>query len=289
MTDGAIRRARLLASGRQILSRAGADDPESDAQWLLCAAAGCGKAELAARPDATISDTVEKTYFTYIDRRVKKEPVQYIAGEWEFMGLPFLLNRDVLIPRSDTECLVEGVIRECGCVPAPRILDLCTGSGCIAISLAVLIRASFIVGTDISAQAVRVAKSNAALNGVSGRVTFITGDLYGAAAGYPPFDIICANPPYVNTGEYLALPDDVRLFEPRLALDGGADGLEFYRRITEGAARYLKPGGLLAVEAGAGQAGEVEAIFNHSGFISIRTVDDLRGVGRAVFARYPEF
>ena len=300
----------LYAAGRELLTKASLDDPAGDAIKLLCAAAGCDRATLLARSGAAFPCSVKKTYMSYIARRAEREPIQYIVGEWEFMGLPFVVNRDVLIPRPDTECLVECVVSfiKADLHMRPLILDLCTGSGCVGVSLAFYLRGASIVATDVSARALRVAARNAERNGVSDRIVFIEGDLYqpvdasvdnesvdnesvgsasvgNASAAGALFDVICANPPYIASGDFMTLPDDVRCYEPHVALDGGADGLDFYGRIAEGAAARLRRGGLLAAEVGAGQAGDVSCIFSHNGFSHVRTARDLCGVERVVMAQ----
>ena len=312
----------LLATGERRLAEAGAEDPRGDAIRLLCVCAGCDRAMLISRSRELPAAPVRDKFYSYIERRARKEPVQYIIGEWEFMGLPFAVNRDVLIPRPDTECLVECVLSELGANPrstipaappvkTPFILDLCTGSGCVAVSLAVFIPNALIVAADISDGALRVAVDNARLNGVGERIFFAAGDLYdpikkpelcafyrnaparpgiekaacGEAADEILFDAICANPPYVACEEMAMLPEDVRMYEPKSALDGGARGLGFFLRIAEGAAGRLKTGGILAVEVGAGQARIVENIFIQCGFSGIRTCRDVRGIERVVLAR----
>jgi release factor glutamine methyltransferase len=290
---GARGYAALLEAGRRFLAERGAEDAARDAVELLCLAAGCDRARLYAYPDESVPDAAAARFRDFLHRRARHEPIQYIAGTWEFMGLTFRVDRSVLIPRPDTECLAECVLRAVrarapGEEP-PRILDLCTGSGCVAVCLAFFLRSAHIVATDISAAALALARENAALNGLADRLTFLEGDLFAAlpnAASAPRFDVICANPPYIPEEEIPGLMPDVRLYEPELALNGGPDGLGFYRRIAEGAPRYLRPGGTLAVEVGAGQAADVAAIFaGRAELTAISTVRDLSGLERVVFAR----
>ena len=335
--------AGLLAMGRRLLKKAGLEYASGDAMMLLCASACCDRAAIITRLHELQTKSICETFHSYLKKRAKKEPIQYIIGEWEFMGLPFKVNRDVLIPRSDTECLVESILGELAdhrkSAPGaalgadkPLILDLCTGSGCVAISLAYYVKNAFIIASDISARALTVAKTNAELNDTADRILFTQGDLYApikAAAAIintridtmftdlsytsaahsasasipasisasntdsdsisvsseaPLFDVVSANPPYIASEEWDMLPEDVRAYEPKIALDGGPGGLDFYYRIAEGAVSRLKPGGLLAVEVGAGQAMRVEKIFLENGFSKIRTKCDLNGLARVVLA-----
>jgi len=303
----------LLTEGRSVLAAAGAGDPSREARLLLCAASGLDGAGLISHYWDTPTAAVIEQYLSYLLRRTKKEPVQYIVGEWDFMGLSFIVDRDVLIPRPDTECLVENVLSSKPGVTEPLILDLCTGSGCIAVSLADIIPSSYIIATDISGHALRVAEANARRNRVDNRVLFLEGDLFlpvnNMASVYKSgteeapdmtgapidiviknnflFDIICANPPYIPEDELSALPDDVRLYEPVAALDSGADGCAFHRRIAEGAQPWLKPGGLLAMEAGADQSPRIEAILTENGYVNIRTAPDINKIPRTVLANRP--
>ena len=317
----------LLLYGEQILASAHIDSCKSDALTLLSAAARSDRVGLFTRSRELLTEPVVQKYKSWIARRAKKEPIQYIIGEWEFMGLPFRVSADALIPRPETELLVGCVIgalcragksanyesftkiRE---LNAPvRILDLCTGSGCIAVSLAAFIKGSRITATDISAEALRLAKTNAELNGVSDRVDFLRGDMFepiedmqdivdgtfGLACAddaseavdvsedYILFDVVCANPPYVSEAEYAALPDDVRLFEPKLALFGGADGCDILYRIAAAARKFLKPGGLMALEVGRGQAARVTGFLSDFGYKSIKRVNDLHNIERVLLAR----
>jgi len=306
--------SRLLTMGIRVLTDAGIDDPSNDARLLLCAAAGCDRARLVSHPEL-FTDSVLKKYTAYLDRRTCGEPVQYIIGEWEFMGLTFTVNRDVLIPRADTECLVENILAApaVSVTHTPIVLDLCTGSGCIAVSLAAMLPRSFIVAADISARALKTARANALKNNVHDRVAFLEGDLFhpvgefinsiitgdGAGSRYPGFyaaasargglrfDVICANPPYIASEELSSLPDEVLSFEPGVALDGGPGGLIFFHRIATQAALWLKPGGLLAVETGFGQAGHVARIFEQYGLINMRVARDLNGIERVALAVNP--
>ena len=281
--EAAAEFAGLISEGRRRLSEAGLADSARDVETLLYAASGYSREKNFAHSQDALTGPAKEKFFSYIERRAKREPVQYIIGEWEFMGLPFIVGPDVLIPRPDTECLAEFVIGELG--GGASILDLCTGSGCIAISLAVFLRSALITAADISAGALRVAAKNAGLNNVSDRIVFLEGDMFAPLPKGSVFDAICANPPYIPKGELALLPEDVRAYEPAEALDGGVDGLDFYYAIAAGALGYLNSGGLLAVEVGAGQAGDVRRIFNEYGLINVRAAKDINGIERVVSAR----
>ncbi len=212
---------------------------------------------------------------TAINRILDGEPLQYVVGNTEFMSLEFDVNPSVLIPRSDTECLVEEVIKKAP--SAPKILDIGTGSGCIAISLAYYIKDADVYAMDISEQALKTAKSNAEKNNVN--VTFIHHDIMKPYSG--EFDIIVSNPPYIETDVIPELDLNVRAFEPHLALDGGSDGLDFYKRITAVSPSLLKQNGQLFFEVGYNQAASVASLMDKS-FKNIRFVKDLCGINRVV-------
>ena len=223
-----------------------------DAIELLAAAVGVGRAKLMSMLGDSADCGAAARYRAMLRRRLAHEPVQYICGEWGFMGLPFRVGPGVLIPRADTECLAEqaalaakALLAESALaesrLPSIRILDLCTGSGCLAVFLARAIPGASVSATDASSEALAFARENAERNGVGGRVAFSCGDLFGALPVEPAvmFDMIVANPPYIPTQGIGSLPEDVRLYEPRCALDGGTDGLVFYRCIAKGSRRFL--------------------------------------------------
>ena len=209
-------------------------------------------------------------------------PIAYKAKKWFFYGLPFYVNRDVLVPRADTEILAEQVISgaSLGKTAGLKILDLCTGSGCIAIAVAKHTEGTKVYASDISEKSLRVARKNAAINKVD--VEFIKSDLFGGIG--IQFDVIACNPPYVKTGE-LGKYDKSTLSEPCIALDGGAEGLGFYRRIAKEAPEYLSAGGTLALETGHDQAQAVKSILSKCGFCDIRIIKDLGKKDRVVICR----
>jgi release factor glutamine methyltransferase len=247
---------RALKKGVGILRQAGIDNPPLDAAVLLAAAMKARKEDLYTRSETALSEEERKRYDDFISRRARREPVAYILGSREFWSLDFFVAPGVLIPRPETELLVEltlsfleNQIEERN--SPVRMLDLCSGSGAIAISLAKETKDLELWGTDIAPQAITIARLNAARHNVEARCHFLQGDLFEPVrdkAGF--FDLVVANPPYVPSGDMEGLPADVREWEPALALDGGADGLRVYRRIIAQASAYLKPGGFLQLEIG---------------------------------------
>jgi release factor glutamine methyltransferase len=268
----------------------------SDSLALLCLAADCGSARLYAHLGDPAPDGVAVRFFERLGRRALHEPIQYIAGSWDFMGLAFELNRHTLIPRPDTECLAEHAMRLANsffpdklALGALNILDMCTGSGCVAISVARYLDGARVAAADISAEALLIARKNADRHRLADRISFYCGDMFEAL---PPaselFDVICANPPYIPSGELSSLPPDVVSYEPLQALDGGRDGLEYYRILAERAAPYMADGGFLCAEAGIGQAGAVMGVFAAKNWRCPCAIKDLAGVERVVCARRPD-
>lgn len=261
------------ATGR--LTAAGASDAALDAQWMLAHVLGAQRLLLLTAPDAPLAAADEAALDALLARRETGEPLQYVLGEAPFMGHPFAVTPDVLIPRADTEALADAAIRRLS--GGGRALELGTGSGAVAVSVALACPACRMTAVDISPAALAVAEQNARSFGA--RVRFVHSDLY-AALGGEAFDVILSNPPYIRTGDLAHLQPEVRR-EPRMALDGGADGLAFYRRIVRGLAPHLAPGGALLVECGDGQAEAVrEMLAGH--FEKIETRTDWAGLQRVV-------
>ncbi|MCR5508287.1 MAG: peptide chain release factor N(5)-glutamine methyltransferase [Lachnospiraceae bacterium] len=276
MTIGSLRN-----EGMKRLSEAQVADASIDAALLLEHVMDISRSYLLAHPDEEADEAVCEAYLSLIGRRCEHVPPQHLTGTQEFMGLVFKVDKDVLIPRQDTECLVEEAMIETG--DGMRVLDLCTGSGCILISLMRYKNDIYGVGTDISADALKVAADNARTNGVS--AVFKQGDLYGALEDEDKFDIIISNPPYIRSDVIPSLMEEVRLYEPHTALDGGPDGLDFYRRIIDGAAAWLIPGGCILFEIGFDQAEEVSDLLKEAGYTGISVIKDLAGNDRVVKAR----
>ncbi|MCD8122916.1 MAG: peptide chain release factor N(5)-glutamine methyltransferase [Clostridiales bacterium] len=282
----------LLREGVARLGETGVPDAENDAKLLLFAAFRMdlthflldrGRELSGEEPDASCV----ACYRAMIAKRRGRIPLQQILGSQTFMGLEFEVNEQVLIPRQDTETLVERVLEEQQ-ERGLRLLDLCTGSGCIAVSLAVLGGYRYVAGTDVSAAALATARRNAArlAAGCAGRIEFFCGDLFEAVpAGMAAFDVITANPPYIPTEAIATLEPEVRDHEPLLALDGSADGLVFYRRIARELGRYLAPGGSIYLEIGWDQADAVCALLEYCGLEAVRVVKDLPGKDRVVCGR----
>lgn len=272
---------------RRMLREAGAEDPALEARRLLALSAGLSEAELMARLYLYAGDETVYRADGLMERRMAGEPLAYILGEWEFYGLPMLVNSSVLIPRMDTEVLVStavGLLRRE--TASPRILDLCCGSGCIGCALAHELPSARVFLADISADALAVARKNISLNHLTGRCVCMDAD----ALSPPPlrmenFDLLACNPPYIRADEIPTLDPSVRDWEPHLALDGGEDGLIFYISVLEHWKSILKDGGYAIFEVGEGQADSVSRLMAHSGFHSIHTVPDTIGVERVVYGQ----
>ncbi len=272
---------------RRRLRQGGIEDPSLEARRLLACAAGCSDAELIARFFLYAGEEIERRSRDLCLRRLAGEPLAYIAGSWDFYGLKMLVSPDVLIPRMDTEVLVStalGLLR--GSVSEPRILDLCCGSGCIGCALAHALPTARVILADISREALSIARKNAALHRLSPRCVCLMAD---AKEGPPirmeDFDLIVCNPPYVTSSEIDGLDASVRDWEPRLALDGGSDGLDYYRVVPERWKSVLKDGGTIMFEVGEGQAEPVRQFLREAGYSSFGSALDTLGTERVVFAR----
>jgi len=248
----------------------------SEEEILLCDMLGIERIGLYIR-DLSLSESQSIQFEGALKRRAKGEPLQYIMGRTEFFGLSFFVGPGVFIPRPETEVLVEAVVDKCrGERPfAPTILDLCTGSGCIAICLAKYAKCGKIIATDISAKSLQIARKNAVLNNADEKIEFRQADLFQGLQ--EKFDIITCNPPYIKREDIKNLPREVS-YDPIIALDGGEDGLDFYRKITEQVHKFLKENGILIMELGDNQAEAVKNMF--SGKTEI--INDLNGIERAL-------
>jgi release factor glutamine methyltransferase len=272
-----------LTHARERLAQTGCPDPDVDARWIAEDALGMTRQDMVFEGDRAIPRAQLYTLESMLDRRAEGEPAQYILGSADFMGLRFRVDHGVLIPRQDTETLVEAALIELRQRPGhPTLLDLCCGSGCVGLSLASLAPHVKVTLADISPEALEIAKANQ--KALEVRAELKQGDLFNAV-GRERFDVITANPPYIPSGELPALQREVR-FEPTLALDGGADGLDFYRRIAEAAADHLNPGGAVFLEVGINEAPAVLALLKeHLPCVQAGTAKDLCGVDRVVFAK----
>lgn len=257
------------------------------ARELLCAASGKSQEEMIAERDRYASQEVCDRMEDFTARALTGEPLAYILEEWDFYGMTLYVNRDVLIPRDDTCAVTELAIKRGLYLDQdPRILDLCTGSGCIGLAIARRVKDARVTLADISREALAVAKKNCALQKLTGRTSCVQAD----ALQVPPaflgeFDMIVSNPPYVRSDEMPDLQPSVRDFEPSLALDGGADGLKFYRSIVKNYSQVLKPGGWICFEFGMGQGDAVCRILEAGGFRIVERKQDFNEIERAVLAR----
>lgn len=272
----------LLAFGESELLAAGVEEAALDAWLLLSHATGISRASYLMDPDRPVKKEAEAGYRQMIALRRTRKPLQYITGVQEFMGLSFLVNPSVLIPRQDTEILVEQILKE---NTGGTVLDMCTGSGCIGVSLAVL-GEFFVTAADISRDALKTAGENARRNGCQSRVKLVETDLFSALSGQS-FDIIASNPPYIPSQVIEELMPEVREYEPRLALDGTQDGLWFYRVLAAKGKEYLNPQGRMYLEIGESQASAVEGFLKEQGFKNVETIKDLAGLDRVVRADRP--
>jgi release factor glutamine methyltransferase len=265
----------------------GVESPRLNIELLLAHLLGKKRLELYLEFEREVEESTLTTLRELVRRRAEGEPLQYILGEVEFHGLKFHVDRRVLIPRPETEQLVETLLEDCRADPSPSpvLVDLCTGSGCIAITLAHKIPGATVYALDTSEEALTVAALNAGRHGLEKMIRFFRGDLLQALPENAGADAIISNPPYVATGDLAALPKEVRDFEPRLALEAGTDGLDVYRRIAAEAAGRLTPAGKLYLELGAGQRAAVENLLVAHGFTTSRVVRDLQGHERVIVAR----
>lgn len=259
MSDTAWSIGALLRWTTDYLTRKSIESPRLEAEVLLAHVLACQRIELYVRSEELAGDEIRARYRGLIEQRVKGCPVAYLVGRKEFFLLPFEVTPAVLIPRPSTESLVLAALERMRAVESPSILDLGTGSGCIAVALAVRLKTARVVAIDREANALEIARRNAAANGVSDRIDFRLGNLLQPVGG-ELFDAIVSNPPYIPSADIAGLAPDVRDHEPRTALDGGADGLDVIRVIVADAGRHLKPGGWLLIEFGAGQDNAVRAL-----------------------------
>ena len=273
---------QAIVLGEEELKKADIVDAKNDAWLLMAMACKIDHTYYYMHIDEEMTDEQMKEFEVLIKKRAERVPLQYITGEQEFMGLKFKVNSNVLIPRQDTETLVEEALRVVE--PGMRVLDLCTGSGCIIISLAKNVADISCTGSDISKQALLVAKENAKANEVE--VEWERSDLFENISG--TFDLIVSNPPYIPTGEIPGLMPEVRDFEPVDALDGKEDGLYFYRIITEKSPEYLTSDGYLYFEIGYDQGEAVSAMMRQCGYTQVEVLKDLAGNDRVVKGRKKE-
>ncbi len=265
--------------GEELLQQAGITDAAIDAWYLLEYVTGINRAMYFLNMQKQLSETEQKQYLTYLEQRKNHIPLQHITGVQEFMGMEFMVNEYVLVPRQDTEILVEEALKVLK--PGMNVLDMCTGSGCIIISLSKIGKIEG-TGVDISEEALDVAKRNNA--NLDAGVTWIQSDLFENVEKC--YDMIVSNPPYIRTSVIEELKEEVKFHDPYIALDGKEDGLYFYRKIVAESARYLKNNGMLYFEIGHDQGQDVKKLMEEAGFSDVMIKKDLAGLDRVVFGRY---
>ena len=273
--------AKLYQIGKEQLQKAGITDAELDARLLLEFICHTDRNALYAHGDQEIEEEKMQDFLQLIEKRAVHIPLQHLTGEQNFMGLDFLVNEHVLIPRQDTEILVEEIMRDLH--DGIRILDMCTGSGCILLSLLHYSNDCSGVGVDVSEDALAVARQNVDRLAEK-QAVFIQSDLFEKVEG--SFDLIVSNPPYIRSQEIAGLMPEVREHEPHLALDGKDDGLHFYREIIKGAMPHLKRGGQLFFEIGYDQGEAVQALLAANGYTEIAVVKDYAGLDRVVYGTF---
>jgi len=272
----------LLADGTKMLTQAGIDEAELDARYILEYITGLNSAQYFIHSEDIIEKNKAEEFFRLIERRSKRIPLSYVIGTRDFFGLTFKVDENVLIPEQETELLVEEVIKHS---EGKSVLDMCTGSGCIAISIALFGKPSKVAASDISEKALKVARENAK-SLKAGEISFIQGDMFENVTD--KFDIIVSNPPYIETGEIDELMPEVRDYIPRLALDGDIDGLKFYRIISKEAVKKLNKNGRIFYEIGYNQSRAVASILLENGFTDVKIMKDYSGLDRIVMAKLDE-
>ena len=266
----------LYLDARRELKQAGVEAAQLEARELLCFAADKSRSQFFRDMNLYVADHVERRFRELMDRRLAGEPVAYSSGEWEFYGLTLDICRDVLIPRPDTETLVDrGIVFVKDLPDGARVLDLCAGSGCVGLAVAASCPNTRVILADWSEDALRVCRQNVRRCNLTAQVSVIRANaLEAPSSALWDFDLILCNPPYIPTGDLAGLDASVRDYEPVMALDGGEDGLDFYRAVASGWKSALRPGGMLAFEIGYDQAPAVEYIMAGQGYENIETFKD---------------
>lgn len=279
----------LVAWARRSLDTAGTPNVAQETLWLLASALEMEHHALASRTEEPVSVEQLAHAKTLVSRRMAREPLQYILGTQEFCGLEFAVNSSVLIPRPETELLVHAALKEGGLAEGATLVEVGTGSGCIAVTLATILDGVRILAIDCSAEALEVAKSNAIRHGVGAKIDWLEGDLLAPLRDrnlIGTVDVIVSNPPYIADGEWEQLQPEVRNFEPRLALVAGQKGTEFHERLFRDCKEFLVPDGLLVMEIGQGQLPLVrQAASQVGGYTGLQTVKDEAGIERVMIAR----
>lgn len=282
----------LLTQGTQLLMNAGIEEARLDAWLLLEYTADISRAWYYAHPESEVNEEIASEYLSLCQKRAEHIPLQHLTHQACFMGYDFYVDERVLVPRQDTEVLAEEALHQLRSIRNPRILDMCTGSGCLLLSLLMELPDATGTGVDISAAALAVAERNRKNLELEKRAVLVqsdtfSGDYFQKNSGNISleYDMLISNPPYIPTEEIGKLMEEVRFHDPVLALDGREDGLYFYRRITEQAGKYLKPGGWLMYEIGCEQGADVSAIMQGEGFAEVTVKKDLAGLDRVVIGK----
>ena len=282
----------LLTQGTQLLMNAGIEEARLDAWLLLEYTADISRAWYYAHPESEVNEKIVSEYLSLCQKRAEHIPLQHLTHQVCFMGYDFYVDERVLVPRQDTEILAEEALHQLRNIRNPRILDMCTGSGCLLLSLLMELPDAIGTGVDISAAALAVAERNRKNLELEKRAVLVqsdtfSGDYFQKNSGNISleYDMLISNPPYIPTEDIGKLMEEVRFHDPVLALDGREDGLYFYRRITEQADKYLKPGGWLMYEIGCEQGADVSAIMQREGFAEVAVKKDLTGLDRVVIGK----
>ena len=277
--------ASSLSAATKTLKAASVDSPRLNAELMLAEVLGLSRTSLATESSSPVPDNLQARFFGMVERRFKREPLQHILGEAHFYGLVFNVSPDVLVPRPETELLVQQAIEFLHNRNQPHVFDFGTGSGCIPISIASEVPECRVWSVDVSEAALSTARSNARRNGVADQVRFFRGDGFNVLEDSQRFDLIVSNPPYIPTADLKELQPEVRDYDPDLALDGGEDGLNFYCRLAKSAALWLAPGGKIIIELGHDQSADVRALFEREMWIVENVLDDYSRIPRILIAR----
>ena len=277
-----------LEARRALMTQEQPQDASLMARNLLCHITGMTQEQVLSRRDMYVNESVCEKMYAAVRRLMDGEPLAYVLGKWEFYGLDLVVTPDVLIPRDDTCAVAALAIQQSLFLDTkPRILDLCTGSGCIGLAIASRVKDAKVTLADLSQEALAVAKQNIVLHHLTSRVSCVKVNALEAPPTFlGKFDLIVSNPPYITSRDMLTLPHSVAGYEPRMALHGGDDGLKFYRAIATNYANVLKPGGYLCFEFGDEQGDDVSAILSENGYTIMERVKDYNDRERAVIARY---
>lgn len=285
LLGGVVTIASLLSAAARTLEAAGVDSPRLNAELMLAEVLGLSRTSLVTESASRVDDDSQTRFLEMLDRRSQREPIQHIIGEAHFFGHVFTVNSDVLVPRPETELLVERAVKFLRDRRTPRVFDFGTGSGCIPISIAKEVPLSHVWSVDVSEAALSIAKTNAGRNGVTDRVQFLHGDGFDVLDHGQRFDLIVSNPPYIPTSDLEDLQPEVRDHDPKLALDGGEDGLDFYGRLARSSAQWLVPDGKIMIELGYDQSAAVGALFESEMWIVENVLDDYSRIPRILIAR----